>query len=117
MVVIIVKGFQLAMRVKEQLSGGMEISMTFPYLSVPISFIVMLIFILNHNLVKEIHRRFSEWFAKVLEHLNQMDFDFYVVADDLADSKAPWMSPNMFREFFLPCQRIVADTIKKPWVL
>lgn len=48
MVVIIVKGFQLAMRVKEQLSPGMEISMTFPYLSVPISFIVMLIFTLNH---------------------------------------------------------------------
>ena len=70
----------------------------------------------NPNLVKEIHRRFSEWFAKVVEHLNQMGFDFYVVADDLADSKSPWMSPDMFREFFLPCQRIVADTIKKPWV-
>ena len=70
----------------------------------------------NPNLVKEIHRRFSEWFARVVEHLNQMDFDFFVVADDLADSKSPWMSPNMFREFFLPYERMVANAIKKPWV-
>jgi uroporphyrinogen decarboxylase len=68
------------------------------------------------DLVKEIHRRFSEWFAKVVEYLNQMDFDFYVAADDLADSKSPWMSPGMYREFFLPYERIVAEAIKKPWV-
>ena len=39
--VVAVKGFQLAMRVSEQLSSGMEIPMTFPYLSVPVSFAVM----------------------------------------------------------------------------
>jgi uroporphyrinogen decarboxylase len=68
------------------------------------------------ELVKEVHRRFSEWSAKVVEHLNQMDFDFYWVGDDLADNTSPWMSPAMFREFFLPYQRIVADAIKKPWI-
>ena len=36
-----VKGFQLAMRVSEQLSPGMEVSMTYPYLSVPVSFAIM----------------------------------------------------------------------------
>jgi hypothetical protein len=66
--------------------------------------------------VKTVHQRFSEWFARVAEHLNKMDFDLYVVADDLADSQAPWMSPDMFREFFLPYQRIVADAIRKPWI-
>jgi len=70
----------------------------------------------NPNLVKEVHRRFSEWSAKVVEHLNQMDFDFYWVNDDLADTKSPWMSREMFQEFFLPYQRIVANAMKKPWI-
>ena len=39
--VVSAKGFQLALRVREQLSSGMEISMAYPYLSVPVSFIIM----------------------------------------------------------------------------
>ena len=70
----------------------------------------------NPNLVIEIHRRFSEWSAKVVEHLNKMDFDFFWVNDDLADTKSPWMSREMYQKFFLPNQRIVANAIKKPWV-
>lgn len=70
----------------------------------------------NPDLVKEIHRRFSEWSARVVEHLNQMDFDFFWANDDLADTKSPWMSREMFQEFFLPYQRIVANAIKKPWI-
>jgi uroporphyrinogen decarboxylase len=70
----------------------------------------------NPDLVKEIHRRFSEWSAKVVEHLNQLDFDFFWVNDDLADTKSPLMSRAMYQEFFLPYQKIVASTIKKPWI-
>ncbi len=40
----------------------------------------------NPQLVKEVHRRFSEWTAKVVEHLNKMDFDFYWANDDLVDT-------------------------------
>lgn len=49
------KGFQLAMRVKNQPSPGMEISMTFPYLSVPVSFTLMFLFTLGtlHKLIKK----------------------------------------------------------------
>ena len=68
------------------------------------------------GLVKEVHRRFSEWSARVVEHLNKLEFDFYWVNDDLADTRSPWMSREMFREFFLPYQEIVAHAIKKPWV-
>jgi len=68
------------------------------------------------DLVKEVHRRFSEWSAKVVEHLNQMDFDFYWANDDLADTKQPWMSKAVYQEFFLPYQKIVANAMKKPWV-
>ncbi|MCX5913132.1 MAG: hypothetical protein NTV04_14525 [Deltaproteobacteria bacterium] len=66
--------------------------------------------------VKEVHRRFSEWTIRVLEHLNRMDFDFYWVNDDLADTKATFMSRAMYQEFFLPYQKMVAKAIQKPWV-
>ena len=53
--VVSVKGFQLAMRVGEQFSSGMEISMTYPYLSVPVSFAVMFKYIVAeiYSLVKK----------------------------------------------------------------
>jgi TRAP-type C4-dicarboxylate transport system permease small subunit len=45
--VVSVKGFQLALRVNEQLSSGMEVSMTYAYLSVPVSFAIMFKYILS----------------------------------------------------------------------
>jgi len=68
------------------------------------------------DFVKEVHRRFSEWSARVAEHLNQLDFDYFWVNDDLADTKAPFMSRAKYQEFLLPNQKIVAGAIKKPWV-
>lgn len=68
------------------------------------------------DLVKEVHRRFSEWSARVVAHLNRMDFDFYWVADDQADNKAPWVSPEMWEEFLAPYQRMVAGEFRKPWI-
>jgi len=44
--VVTIKGFELALRIREQLSSGMEIPMTFPYLAVPVSFAIMLKYIL-----------------------------------------------------------------------
>ncbi|HME42451.1 MAG TPA: uroporphyrinogen decarboxylase family protein [Syntrophorhabdales bacterium] len=70
----------------------------------------------NPDLIKEVHRRFSEWSAKVVEHLNKMDFHFYWVNDDHADTRSTWMSREQYQEFFLPYQKIVADAIRKPWV-
>jgi TRAP-type C4-dicarboxylate transport system permease small subunit len=53
--VVAVKGFQLAMRVSEQLSSGLEIPMTYPYLSVPVSFAVMFKYLVSaiYGLVKK----------------------------------------------------------------
>ncbi len=53
--VVAVKGFQLALRVSEQFSSGMEISMTYPYLSVPVSFAVMFKYLVSaiYQLVKK----------------------------------------------------------------
>ena len=68
------------------------------------------------DVVKEVHRRFSEWSARVAEHLNQLDFDFYWVNDDHADTKMPWVNMEMYEEFLKPYQKIVADAIEKPWI-
>jgi TRAP-type transport system small permease protein len=53
--VVSAKGFQLALRVREQLSPGMEVSMTYAYLSVPVSFAIMFKYILSeiYALVKK----------------------------------------------------------------
>ena len=66
-------------------------------------------------LVKEIHRRFSEWTVRVVENLNRLAFDFYWTNDDLADTKMPWVNMEMYEEFLYPYQKLVADAIKKPW--
>lgn len=52
--IVTIKGFELALRIKEQLSSGMEISMTLPYLAVPVSFAMMFKYILSdiYDLIK-----------------------------------------------------------------
>ena len=68
------------------------------------------------DLVREVHRRFSEWSARVVENLNKLDIDFIWAYDDHADTKAPWVNMEMYEEFIQPYQMIVAKQIKKPWV-
>lgn len=45
--IIAIKGFRLSMAVKDQTSAGMEISMVWPYLSVPAAFSLMFIYSLS----------------------------------------------------------------------
>jgi uroporphyrinogen decarboxylase len=68
------------------------------------------------DLVKEVHRRFSEWTVRVLERVNKLPFDFYWVSDDVADTKNPWVDTAMYEEFLLPSQKSVVASIGKPWV-
>lgn len=68
------------------------------------------------DLVHEVHERFSAWSARVVRHLNELDFDFYWAADDVAGSNGPFVSPKAFREFFLPHMRTVVREIEKPWI-
>lgn len=70
----------------------------------------------NPQLISEVHRRFSEWSASLVDHLNEMDIDFLWANDDLAGNTGPFMSPKVFRELMLPHMKMVADRIKKPWI-
>lgn len=70
----------------------------------------------NPKLIHKIHEKFSAWAIQTIAHLNDSLFDFLWIMDDLAWNKGPFMSPKVFREFFLPHMKEVAKTIKKPWV-
>jgi uroporphyrinogen decarboxylase len=70
----------------------------------------------NPKLIHQVHEKFSEWAMRTIAHLNKSSFDFLWIMDDLAYNKGPFMSPRVFREFFLPHMKEVAATIKKPWV-
>jgi len=70
----------------------------------------------NPQLIHTVHEKFSDWALRTIAHLNESSFDFLWIMDDLAWNKGPFMSPKVFREFFLPHMKDVAKTIKKPWV-
>ncbi|HEX9017034.1 MAG TPA: uroporphyrinogen decarboxylase family protein [Chloroflexota bacterium] len=68
------------------------------------------------DLIHEVHRRFSDWSVRVVRNLNELDIDFFWANDDVAGNDGPFMSPKVFREFFLPHMKTVAQEFKKPWV-
>ncbi len=68
------------------------------------------------DLIHEVHSRFSAWSARVVKHLNELDFDFLWANDDVAGNNGPFMSPRVLREFLLPHMKTVAQEIKKPWI-
>ena len=68
------------------------------------------------ELVGRIMDRFASWQIKVLEHLKEMDFDFFWAADDMAFKTGPLLPPDKFREICLPHMRRVAEHIDRPWV-
>lgn len=70
----------------------------------------------NLNLVKKVLKVFSEWTLNALEHLRQLDFDFYWSADDLGFKSGLFFSPDLFRQLFLPVMREVTSQYDKPWI-
>ena len=71
----------------------------------------------NPDFVHEVIHRYSGWTIRVLEHINELDFDFYWVTDDLACNTGPLFSPGVFQEFFLPYLVKVVKAMHKPWIL
>lgn len=59
---------------------------------------------------------YTQWSAKVIEHINELGFDFIWCFDDIAYKTGPMFSPQVFREVFLPRIKIPADACKLPWI-
>lgn len=69
----------------------------------------------NIQLINTLMDIFIEWNLVVLEKLQTLGLDFIATYNDMAYKEGPLVSPQIFREVFLPKMKIVADAIKLPW--
>ncbi len=70
----------------------------------------------NHDLLRDILERYTEWTCSVLEKINTIGLDFVWSFDDFAFKTGPLYSPAILREVVLPYARQVANAIKLPWI-
>jgi uroporphyrinogen decarboxylase len=69
----------------------------------------------NIRLINSMMNIFIEWNLAIIEKMQQLGVDFIVAYNDMAWKEGPWVSPQVFREVFLPKMKVVADAIKLPW--
>lgn len=70
----------------------------------------------NPRLVERVLDRYVEWNIAVMERFNNIGLDFVITYDNIAFRNGPFLSPQMFREIFIPRVKKVADVCKIPWV-
>ncbi|MEL7565190.1 MAG: uroporphyrinogen decarboxylase family protein [Dehalobacterium sp.] len=70
----------------------------------------------NPKLVETILDRYAEWNCTVMERLNTVGIDFVITYNNIAYNSGPLVSPQVFREIFLPRLKKVADVCNLPWV-
>jgi uroporphyrinogen decarboxylase len=69
----------------------------------------------NLKLINIMMDIFIEWNLIVLEKIQSLGIDFITAYNDMAWKDGPLVSPQVFREVFLPKMKIVAKAIKIPW--
>jgi uroporphyrinogen decarboxylase len=69
----------------------------------------------NLKLIHTMMDIFIEWNLVIIEKLQGLGLDFLMTYNDMAYKEGPLVSPQVFREVFLPKMRTVADAIKLPW--
>lgn len=70
----------------------------------------------NRKLIDTIMDKYVEWNSIVIENLQQIGgVDFIMAYNDMAFNSGPLVSPQIFREVFLPKMKEVASVIKLPW--
>jgi uroporphyrinogen decarboxylase len=70
----------------------------------------------DRSLLEELFDLYCDWQARAVRHLCELDFDFLWMGDDIAFKTAPYVSPRVFRELFMPRYRKVVEQISKPWI-
>ncbi len=69
----------------------------------------------NLKLIDTMMDIYVEWNIAVIEKLQGLGVDFFFACNDMAYKEGPLVSPQVFREVFLPKMKAVADAIKIPW--
>ena len=70
----------------------------------------------DRALVSDLFDLYCGWYARVADHLSNLDFDFLWFGDDIAFKTQPYISPKIFRQLFVPHFRKVIDQVRKPWI-
>ena len=70
----------------------------------------------DRELVESLFEVYTSWYEKVVQHLCALDLDFLWTTDDIAFKTSTYVSPDMFRELFMPYYQRVASKISKPWI-
>lgn len=70
----------------------------------------------NRKLVADLMDFLTEYSAQNIRNLMRLKPDFLVIGDDLAYRQGPFVSPEVFRELFLPRYKRLASEIKCPWI-
>ncbi len=70
----------------------------------------------NPKLIEKVLDRYVEWNCVVVEKLNDMGIDFIISYDNIAFNSGPLVSPQVFREVFVPKMKIISNVCKMPWV-
>jgi hypothetical protein len=68
------------------------------------------------GVVEKLLDMYTRWSAKVIEHINELGFDFIWCFDDIAYKTGLMFSPQVFREVFLQRMKLPADACKLPWI-
>ncbi len=68
------------------------------------------------DLVADLFDLYADWYAQVAPHLCALGFDFLWFGDDIAFKSAPYVSPRIFRDLFVPRYRKVIDRVSLPWI-
>jgi hypothetical protein len=66
--------------------------------------------------VEEVLGCVTGWLSKLVAGLCALDFDFLIVADDIAYKMGPFFSPRLYRRVLQPHVSTVAARITKPWI-
>ncbi len=59
---------------------------------------------------------YTQWSARVIEHINRLGFDFIWCFDDIAYKSGTMFSPQIFNEILLPRMKVPAQACKLPWI-
>ncbi len=68
------------------------------------------------KLIESILDIYSEWNLRVLEQAQEIGFDFVFTCDDVAWNTGSIVSPQTFKEIFIPHLKKFAAAVKLPWV-
>ncbi len=70
----------------------------------------------NPGLIEKILDRYIDWNCEVVQRLNSIGIDFIMSYDNIAYNSGPMISPQAFRQIFVPKIKEINNVCKLPWV-